>query len=53
LLLGRLLTVLGAFVEAAAATPAALPLSAGLLELVKAPQVSGHKEVRGSDAVCC
>jgi telomere length regulation protein len=47
LLLGRLLTVLGAFVEAAAATPAALPLSAGLLELVKAPQVSGHKEVRG------
>ncbi|WIA12879.1 hypothetical protein OEZ85_006500 [Tetradesmus obliquus] len=45
LLLGRLLTVLGAFVEAAAATPAALPLSAGLLELVKAPQVSGHKEV--------
>jgi telomere length regulation protein len=46
LLLGRLLTVLGAFVEAAAATPAALPLSAGLLELVKAPQVAGHKEVR-------
>jgi telomere length regulation protein len=51
LLLGRLLTVLGAFVEAAAATPAALPLSAGLLELVKAPQVSGHKEVRCSGSV--
>jgi telomere length regulation protein len=57
LLLGRLLTVLGAFVEAAAATPAALPLSAGLLELLKAPQVSGHKEVGGFGwqdwCVCC
>eukprot|EP00775_Hariotina_reticulata_P002036 gene2036-2358_t len=45
LLLGRLLTVLGAFVEAAAATPAVVPLAAGLLELLKAEQVSGHLEV--------
>lgn len=46
LLLGRLLTVLGSFVEAAAETPAAVPLCAGLLELLKAQDVSGHKEVR-------
>jgi telomere length regulation protein len=45
LLLGRLLTVLGSFVEAAAETPAAVPLCAGLLELLKAQEVSGHKEV--------
>jgi hypothetical protein len=45
LLLGRLLTVLGAFVEAAAATPAVVPLAAGLLELLKSEQVSGHQEV--------
>jgi len=49
LLLGRLLTVLGAFVEAAAATPAVVPLAAGLLELLKSEQVSGHQEV--SDTV--
>eukprot|EP00878_Enallax_costatus_P045926 GHUV01055464.1.p1 GENE.GHUV01055464.1~~GHUV01055464.1.p1 ORF type:complete len:126 (-),score=46.63 GHUV01055464.1:483-860(-) len=47
LLLGRLLTVLGSFVEAAAATPAAVPLAAGLLEVLRANEVSGHKEVRG------
>lgn len=47
LLLGRLLTVLGTFVEAAAETPAAVPLCAGLLELLKAKEVSGHKEVCG------
>lgn len=46
LLLGRLLTVLGSFVEAAAATPAAVPLAAGLLEVLRANEVSGHKEVR-------
>lgn len=45
LLLGRLLTVLGTFVECTAATPAVMPLSAGLLEVLRAPQVSGHKEV--------
>eukprot|EP00879_Flechtneria_rotunda_P019452 GHRR01020431.1.p1 GENE.GHRR01020431.1~~GHRR01020431.1.p1 ORF type:complete len:328 (+),score=126.87 GHRR01020431.1:473-1456(+) len=45
LLLGRLLTVLGTFVEAAAATPAAVPLSVGLLEMLKAQQVSEHNEV--------
>jgi telomere length regulation protein len=44
-LLGRLLTVLGSFVEAAAETPAAVPLCAGLLELLKAGEVSSHKEV--------
>jgi hypothetical protein len=44
-LLGRLLTVLGSFVEAAAETPAAVPLCAGLLELLKAGDVSSHKEV--------
>lgn len=54
LLLGRLLTVLGAFVEASAETPAALPLCAGLLELLKAKEVSGHKEVglQGGGARC-
>jgi hypothetical protein len=45
LLLGRLLTVLGSFVEAAAETPAAVPLCAGLMELLKAKELSGHKEV--------
>lgn len=48
LLLGRLLTVLGSFVEAAAETPAAVPLCAALLELLKAPEVSAHKEVRAN-----
>lgn len=48
LLLGRLLTVLGSFVEAAAETPAAVPLCAGLMELLKAKEVSGHKEVCAS-----
>lgn len=53
LLLGRLLTVLGAFVEAAAETPAAMPLCVGLLELLKAQEVSGHKEVScGSGRSC-
>jgi telomere length regulation protein len=47
LLLGRLLTVLGTFVEAAAETPAAVPLCAGLLELLKAKEVSAHHEVCG------
>ncbi|KAF8067273.1 Telo2 [Scenedesmus sp. PABB004] len=45
LLLGRLLTVLGTFVEAAGETPAAVPLAAGLLEVLRAGEVSGHKEV--------
>lgn len=44
LLLGRLLTVLATFVEAAGATPAALPLAAGLLELLRAPGVSASPE---------
>jgi telomere length regulation protein len=47
LLLGRLLNCLGVFAESAAGTPASLPLSSGVLELLKAPAVHNHKEVRG------
>ena len=46
LMLGRLLSCLGVFAEAAAGTPASLPLSSGILELLRAPAVHNHKEVR-------
>jgi hypothetical protein len=45
LLLGRLLSVLGTFAASAADTPAALPLAAGVLELLRAPAVHGHPQV--------
>jgi hypothetical protein len=44
-MLGRLLMTLGCFVECAAATPAAVPLAVGLLDLLCAKEVSGHDEV--------
>jgi hypothetical protein len=47
LLLGRLLSVLGTFAAAAADTPAALPLAAGVLELLRAPAVHAHAQVGG------
>lgn len=38
--------MLGTFAAAAADTPAALPLAAGVLELLRAPAVHGHPQVR-------
>jgi hypothetical protein len=43
-LLGRLLTTLGTFAEAAAQSPAAAPVAGALLELLRAPGVHCHDE---------
>ncbi|GBF95877.1 hypothetical protein Rsub_08468 [Raphidocelis subcapitata] len=45
LLLGRLLTTLGTFMECVDQAPAAAPLAAGVLELLRAPQVHAHPQV--------
>ncbi len=44
LLLGRLLTTLSTFAECVAQTHTAIPLAAGTLELVRAPQVSASEQ---------
>ena len=44
LLLGRLLATLGTFMECAKDAPPAAPLAAGLLELLRAPEVHAHAE---------
>ncbi len=42
--LGRLLTTLGGFAEAAAQSLAAAPVAGALLELLRAPAVHAHAE---------